>query len=100
MIKQTSDRGRIGRHSMLGAAGALAASPAVAEDCRIGPVPHHKGPLVFMGYDQVELDASYDQIQYEPTIWRVSQRARMASLLLARRRSHKRAAVSKDGHKL
>jgi len=73
-MKQTSDRSRISRRSMLGAAAALAATPALAEDCRIGPVPHHKGPLVFMDYDQVELDASYDQVQYEPTIRRVSQR--------------------------
>jgi arylformamidase len=73
-MKQNTSAGRISRRSMLGAAAALAATPALAEDCRIGPVPHHKGPLVFMDYDQVELDASYDQIQYEPTIRRVSQR--------------------------
>jgi arylformamidase len=66
--------GRISRRAMLGAAAAMAASPALAEECRIGPPPHHKGPLVFMDYDQVELDASYDQVQYEPTIRRVSQR--------------------------
>jgi len=73
-MKQDTSAGRISRRAMLGAAAALAASPALAEDCRIGPVPHHKGPLVFMDYDQVELDASYDQVQYEPTIRRVSQR--------------------------
>jgi arylformamidase len=32
-----------------------------------------------MDYDQVELDASYDQIQYEPTIRRVSQRLASSS---------------------
>jgi len=68
------DRGRISRRAMLGAAAAMAATPALAEDCRIGPPPHHKGPLVFMDYDQVELDASYDQIQYEPLIAQVSHR--------------------------
>src|ERR1700740_2581512 len=73
-MKQTSGRSRISRRSMLGAAAAMAATPALAEECRIGPVPHHKGPLVFMDYDQVELDASYDQVNYEPTIRRVSQR--------------------------
>jgi arylformamidase len=59
---------------MLGAAAALVASPALAEECHIGPPPHHKGPLLFMDYDQVELDASYDQVNYEPTIRWVSQR--------------------------
>src|ERR1043166_6697343 len=73
-MKRDTSAGRISRRAMLGAAAALAASPALAEDCRIGPVPHHKGPLVFMDYDQVELDASYDQVQYEPTIRRGSQR--------------------------
>jgi arylformamidase len=52
----------------------MAASPALAEECRVGPPPHHKGPLVFMDYDQVELDASYDQVQYEPLIAQVSKR--------------------------
>ena len=36
-------------------------APALAEECRIGPPPHDKGPRVFMDYDQVELDAAYDQ---------------------------------------
>jgi arylformamidase len=44
----------------------VAAAPALAEECRIGPPPHEKGPLVFMNYDQVELDAAYDQLQYAP----------------------------------
>jgi arylformamidase len=34
--------------------------------CRIGPAQHAKGPLVFMNYDQVELDAAYDQRSYAP----------------------------------
>ena len=59
---------------MLAAGAAMAASPALAEECRIGPAAHHKGPTVFMDYDQVELDASYDQAVYEPLIRRVSQR--------------------------
>src|SRR5262249_6878149 len=65
---------RISRRTMLGAAAAFAGSPALAEERHIGPPPHHKGPLVFLDYDQVELDASYDQVNYEPTIRRVSQR--------------------------
>ena len=58
----------ITRRTMLGAAATIAAVPAMAEECRVGPPPHHKGPLVFMDYDQVELDASYDQEVYEPLI--------------------------------
>ena len=44
----------------------MAASPASPEDCRIGPPPHDKGPPVWMGLDQVELDAAYDQAFYAP----------------------------------
>ena len=54
------------RRAALGSAAALAAAPALAEDCRIGPPPHEKGPLVWMDLDQVELDAAYDQAFYAP----------------------------------
>jgi arylformamidase len=67
-------RHHISRRTMLAATAAVTASPALAQECRIGPPPHHKGPLVFMDYDQVELDASYDQVQYEPLLARVSKR--------------------------
>ena len=72
--KTSLDRGPISRRTMLATTVAMAALPALAEECRVGPPPHHKGPLVFMDYDQVELDASYDQVQYEPLIARVSKR--------------------------
>jgi arylformamidase len=52
----------------------MVAGPAVAEECRIGPPPHHKGPPVFLDYDQIELDASYDQTYYEPLLAQVGQR--------------------------
>jgi hypothetical protein len=65
---------KIARRTMLAAAATIAAVPATAEECRVGPPPHHKGPLVFMDYDQVELDASYDQEVYEPLIGQVSKR--------------------------
>ena len=65
---------KIARRTMLAAATAIAAVPATAEECRVGPPPHHKGPLVFMDYDQVELDASYDQEVYEPLIGQVAKR--------------------------
>src|SRR6185437_7775441 len=51
---------RITRRMLLTAAGVAAAAPALAEECRIGPSPHEKGPLVWLDYDQVELDAAYD----------------------------------------
>jgi arylformamidase len=69
-----SSTGRVTRRTLLGAAAALGAVPALAAECRIGPAAHEKGPLVFMGYDQVELDASYDQTVYEPNLPQVAQR--------------------------
>ena len=69
-----SDGRKITRRTMLGAAATIAAVPAMAEECRVGPPPHHKGPLVFMDYDQVELDASYDNEVYEPLIGQVLKR--------------------------
>src|SRR5262249_60034131 len=65
---------QISRRTMLGTAAAMAATPAFADGCPVGPPQHHKGPLVFMNYDQLELDASYDQVYYEPLIAQVSQR--------------------------
>ena len=50
--------------STLGAMAAIPAIPALAEECRIGPPAHEKGPLVWMDMDQVELDAAYDQSFY------------------------------------
>jgi arylformamidase len=70
----SSRRNRISRRTMLAATAALATSPALAQECRIGPPPHSKGPLVFMDYDQIELDAAYDQRFYEPLLMQVSQR--------------------------
>jgi arylformamidase len=67
-------RNQISRRTILTATAALAASPALAVECQLGPPPHHKGPPVFMEYDQVELDASYDQLSYEPLLGQVSQR--------------------------
>jgi arylformamidase len=62
------------RRGMLGGAAAMAIAPAVAEECRIGPPPHDKGPRVFMDYDQVELDAGYDQSFYAPLAQQVIKR--------------------------
>jgi arylformamidase len=61
-----------------------AAASALAGERRIGPPPHEKGPLVFMNYDQVELDAAYDQAVYQPTLQQNAKR--LASLSEAVRR--------------
>ena len=65
---------QISRRTILGTAAGMVATPAFAEGCQVGPPQHHKGPLVFMDYDQLELDASYDQLYYEPLIARVGDR--------------------------
>jgi len=66
MINTAIRRQEISRRTVLASAAAMAASPASPEDCRIGPPPHDKGPPVWMGLDQVELDAAYDQAFYAP----------------------------------
>src|SRR5579871_6566622 len=50
----------------VGVTGSARALDAGPPGCRIGPPPHPKGPLVFMDYDQIELDAAYDQSAYAP----------------------------------
>ena len=39
-----------------------------------GPPPHEKGPRVFLDYDQIELEAAYDQQIYQPNIVQVAKR--------------------------
>jgi arylformamidase len=39
-----------------------------------GPPPHEKGPLVFLDFDQIELDAAYDQAVYQPNILQLNKR--------------------------
>src|SRR5271165_2557257 len=64
----------ITRRTMLGAAATLAATPALAEECRFGPTPHQKGRPVFLDYDQAELDAAYENSVYEPNIGQIVRR--------------------------
>jgi arylformamidase len=64
----------ISRRSLLGTAAVMAATPALAEECRVGPPPHEKGPKVWMDLDQVELDAAYDQTVYAPMINQFNKR--------------------------
>ena len=77
----------ISRRTMLAAAAAMGASRAFAEECRIGPPPHQKGPLVWMDMDQVELDAAYDQAFYAP----------LAPEFMKRRASNSEIARSRVG---
>jgi arylformamidase len=83
MARTTS--GKFTRRSILGTAAALAAGPALAEECKVGPAPHPKGPLVWMNMDQVELDAAYDQSFYAPLARDISAR-RAANSVAARAR--------------
>src|SRR5258708_5080002 len=70
------------RRSVLGA---LCAAPALAQQQQVGPPPHPKGPKVFLDYDQVELDAAYNQTAYAPNRTQVEQRhAHNAELARAR----------------
>ncbi len=40
----------------------------------LGPPPHEKGPRVYLDYDQVELDAAYDQRVYAPLLGQILAR--------------------------
>jgi arylformamidase len=51
----------------------MAASDSVGE-IFLGPPPHEKGPRVFLDYDQVELDAAYDQRVYAPLLGQILNR--------------------------
>ena len=77
--KPDSSTGELTRRTALaGAVVVSAATPVLGaagnSACRIGPIAHPKGPLVFMDYDQVELDAAYDQRAYAPLGDQISAR--------------------------
>lgn len=55
------------------AAAAFAVKTAFAQK-KFGPPPHPKGRRVFLDYDQVELDAAYDQSVYEPNLEQIMAR--------------------------
>jgi len=59
--------------SAIGDAAAIVLPPPRVDPYR-GPPPHEKGPLVFLDYDQVELDAAYDQAVYQPNILQLNRR--------------------------
>ena len=89
------------RRAALGGAAAMVAAPAFAEECRIGPPPHEKGPLVWMDMDQMELDAAYDQAFYAPLRiqnikrWASSSEAARARIGQPMRESYGPTAVEK-----
>lgn len=68
MSTRSSSASAISRRALLGTAAAMAATPAFAESCQVGPPPHEKGAKVWMDMDQVELNASYDQAVYAPMV--------------------------------
>jgi arylformamidase len=71
---------KLTRRTVLGTAAAVTlaahanATETASANCRIGPPPHPKGPLVFMNYDQIELDAAYDQSSYAPLAGQIQAR--------------------------
>src|ERR1044071_1153764 len=69
-----SDLAQVTRRAALGTTAAIAATPALADVCPIGPPAHDKGPRVWMDLDQVELDAAYDQSDYAPLIRQILKR--------------------------
>jgi arylformamidase len=73
-IMQGSIGKQFSRRTILGGAAAMAATPALAQECRVGPAPHEKGSRVWMDMDQVELDAAYDQDIYAPLANQVRKR--------------------------
>src|SRR5438045_9425937 len=70
---------QVTRRAVLGTTAAIAATPALADVCPIGPPAHDKGPRVWMDLDQVELDAAYDQSVYSPLMGQVLKRLSTSS---------------------
>lgn len=62
--------GAVTRRALLAAVGAV----AVQAQQRVGPPPHTKGPTVFLDYDQLELDAMYNQPVYAPNAKEIQNR--------------------------
>lgn len=52
----------------------MAVTPDGVREISLGPPPHEKGPRVFLDYDQVELDAAYDQRVYAPLLAQILKR--------------------------
>jgi arylformamidase len=52
----------------------MAVTPDGVSEIFLGPPPHERGPRVFLDYDQVELDAAYDQRVYAPLLSQILAR--------------------------
>jgi arylformamidase len=94
------------RAAIAAAAGAVLTGPVLgadanSENCRIGPAPHSKGPRVFLDYDQIELDAAYNQFVYAPlgaeiqARWRSNSEETRRRLGAPRRESYGPSAIEK-----
>jgi arylformamidase len=70
---------RLTRRSAIIAASAAASGVIASAQQVLGPPPHPKGTKVFLDYDQVELDAAYDQTVYEPDIDQAAARLKADS---------------------
>jgi arylformamidase len=90
---QLTSHTRMTRRAMLGSAVATAvaaaAGPALAQQTQThmppGIPPKPKGPLVFLDYDQDEIDAAYDQAPWAPNQAEVAKRnAQKSAAALAR----------------
>ena len=68
--KESERSGGVTRRALLVMAGTVAGQAQQ----KVGPPPHAKGPRVFLDYDQVELDAMYNQVVYAPNAVEVQQR--------------------------
>src|SRR5262245_39765171 len=75
-LSVASRLGNPSRRAVLAGMTAVCSGPALAQQpkCQIGPPVHQRGPAVFMDYDQVELDAAYNQYYYEPQLDQIAQR--------------------------
>lgn len=76
------------RRSLIATGGGLLSllvSARARAACTVGPAPHDKGPAVFLDYDQVELDAAYDQATYAPAMRQLLKRWASNSALTRQR---------------
>src|ERR1700743_1615245 len=77
--------GAISRRSLLGTAAVMAATPALAEECRVGPPAHEKGAKIWLEMDQDELEAASHQSVYAPMIRQFNKRYASSSETTRRR---------------
>ncbi len=87
------------RRAFLAAGAGMAAAPALGQsDCLRGlPADHVKGPVVWGDYDQVELDAAYDQEAYQPITESTNSRLSWLSSEVRFRRGFPERLVYGDG---